>query len=216
MTDATTAEVLHLKSEDISFPANTQRRAGGVASNQRLIHPGISTTLASGVAYYDGCSFEVAMKYDETIIVLDGTFRIRTGENYSRVIEATTGDVIWLPKGARTRWEGEKAKIFYAAYPVDWRTRNEVTAVINAATKHFHDEQSPEELVTTSRVENWFASEVEAFLEHVIAESGNRKLSVAGVRMPPNWFAAIGASTAVPVTMTDIEFDTIEVVFRRA
>ncbi|MGY4408187.1 hypothetical protein [Bradyrhizobium sp. USDA 3315] len=218
----TTADVLHLKSEEMSFPANTQRRAGGYASNLRLINPQNSTTLASGVAAYDGCSFDVTMKYDEVIVVLEGIFRIRTGENYSRVIEAKFGDVIWLPKGVRTKWEGDKAKIFYAAYPVDWRTRNEATAVIDAVDQHFHKDSLPDELITTCRVENWFACEVKALLDLVIAESGGRKLGLKEIRLPRNWFTAIYAEgpsdkedtyNGVPVVVTSIEFDIIELVF---
>lgn len=225
MTETTTAEVLHLKSEDMSFPANTQRHAGGHVSNCRLITTQISKTLASGVATYDGCSFDLTMKYDEALIVLEGVFRIRTGENYSRVIEARSGDVIWLPKGARTKWEGDKAKIFYAAYPVDWRTRSEAAAAIEAASKHFQDEHVRDEVVTKSKVENWFAYEVKALLDLVVAESGDRNLRLKSIRMPPGWSTAIGATagsaregaySGVPVAVADIDFDAIEIVFQRA
>lgn len=216
-------EVLHLKSEDMSFPANTQRRAGGLASNLRLINPENSNTLASGVAAYDGCSFEVEMKYDEALVVLEGVFRIRTGENYSRVVEAKPGDVIWLPKGAQTKWEGDKAKIFYAAYPVDWRTRNEAATVICAAVDLFHKKLVRDDLVTTTRVENWFACEVKTLLDLVMAESKERRLFLKEIRMPQNWFTAVcqvghsereGTYSGVTVALAQIEFDTIQLVFR--
>src|SRR5262249_32221058 len=66
--------------------------------------------------------------HDETFVVLGGMVRILTGENYSRVIEAKFGDVLFMPKGAFWKFEGEKGSIFYVVYPVDPRMRTQAPA----------------------------------------------------------------------------------------
>ncbi|MBT1516780.1 DUF861 domain-containing protein [Bradyrhizobium sp. SRL28] len=197
MTITKLPEVLHLKSEDMSFPANIQSHAlkqhpGGYASNLRLVTPEISKTFAAGIGVYERCSFEMTTKYDEAIIVLDGLLRVYTGENHSRVIEARAGDVLWIVKGIPMKWEFDKlTKIFYAAHPVDWRPRGEAEAIVDVATDHFRDESVRDELVTRGKVENWFPYELKMFLDLIIAQSGDRKLRVKDVRVPPNWFTAV-------------------------
>jgi ethanolamine utilization protein EutQ (cupin superfamily) len=114
-------EMLHLKGEEMRF--SQMHSPPGYASIARLIGPEISKTLGAGIATYNGCSFEWTLEYDEVIVVLEGIFRIRVGDACDRVIEAKPGDVIWLPEKTRLKYEGDKAKIFYATYPVDWRSR---------------------------------------------------------------------------------------------
>jgi hypothetical protein len=184
-------EILHLKSEDMKF-SQFYRDAGGHMTQCRLVTPEISTSLGAGIATYDGCSIEWTTKYQQVAIVLEGVLRIRTGENYSRVIEAKVGDVLWFPKGTPLKYEGDKAKIFYAPAPNDWRI-NSATTVVDAAIKHFRDQKVQHELVSTIKVENWTAYEVKAFLDLLIVESSNRKLSLKGFRMPSNWFNSVGA-----------------------
>lgn len=114
-------KALFVKTEDMVF-TQVHSDAGGYASNCQVVGPGLSTTINAGVAIYDGCSIQRKTNYDEAAVVLDGTLRILTGESYSRVIEAKFGDVIWLTKGTKLKYEGEKAKVFYARNPVDWET----------------------------------------------------------------------------------------------
>jgi len=59
-----------------------------------------------------------------SIVVLEGTFRLRLGKGYRRKLEAKKGDVIWLPEGTPLKYEGKKAVVFYCLYPVDWRKRH--------------------------------------------------------------------------------------------
>ncbi|MGY4498043.1 mannose-6-phosphate isomerase-like protein (cupin superfamily) [Bradyrhizobium sp. GM24.11] len=222
MSERATTEVLHLKSEDMKF-TQFYPDAGGYASQCRLITPEISKTLGAGIATYDGCSIEWTTKYDQVAIVLEGVLRIRMGENFSRVIEAKAGDVVWLPKGTRMKYEGDKAKMFYAPSPGDWRIQSAAT-VVDAAAEHFRDESVPEELVTASRMENWTVYEMKGFLDLVIAESGNRKLNVNCFRMPSALFTAVGATgdsarggtyNGVPVTVAAVGRG-VEIVFRPA
>lgn len=221
MAETTTTKVLHFKSEDMKF-SQFFRDAGGRMSHCRLITPEISKTLGAGIVIFDGCSIEWTTKYDQASIVLDGIVRIRTGENYTRVIEAKVGDVIWLPKGTRLKYEGEKGRMFFAPAPVDWRITS-ARDVVEAAAKYFHDEPVNDELVSATRVENWTTYEVRGFIDLIITESGNRKLRVKCFRMPPTWFSAIGATrdsakggtyNGVPVT---VEGDVnLQIVFRPA
>jgi ethanolamine utilization protein EutQ len=96
----------------------------GKASIARLITPEISKTMGGGVARFDGCSIEWTVLYDEIIVVLEGRFRLRLGQGYKQKIEAKPGDVVWLPEGTPLKHEGDKAVVFYALDPVDWRRRH--------------------------------------------------------------------------------------------
>lgn len=87
----------------------------------RLIGPTDSQTMGAGLARFDGVSIEWTVLYDELIVVLEGNFRLRLAD---RLIDAAPGDVIWVPERTPLAYEGEKACVFYALYPVDWQTRN--------------------------------------------------------------------------------------------
>ena len=114
------ADVIHFQKSALQF----QPYAGQAPENAaicRLIGPADSQTMGAGLAHFDGCSIEWTVLYDELIVVLEGHFRLRLGE---RVIEAAPGDVIWVPERTPLAYEGEKACVFYALYPVDWQARN--------------------------------------------------------------------------------------------
>ncbi len=91
----------------------------GAATIARLIGPDISRTMGAGLATFDGCSIEWTVLYDEVIVVLEGRFRLRVGDE---VFEAGPGDVLWIPEYTPLRYEGEQAVVFYALHPVDWKT----------------------------------------------------------------------------------------------
>ena len=75
--------------------------------------------MGAGLATFDGCSIEWTVLYDEVIVVLEGLFRLRVGDE---VFEGGPGDVIWIPEYTPLKYEGEKATVFYALHPVDWKT----------------------------------------------------------------------------------------------
>ncbi len=93
----------------------------GKATISRLVGPDISRSMGAGIAYFDGCSIEWTVLYDEVIVVLDGRFRLQVGGAEPHTIEAGPGDVIWLPENTPIRYEGDGAKVFYALHPVDWK-----------------------------------------------------------------------------------------------
>lgn len=93
----------------------------GKATIARLVGPDISRTMGAGVATFDGCSIEWTVLYDEVIVVLEGRFRLRTG---TQTFDCAPGDVLWIPENTPIHYEGEKAVVFYALHPVDWRQRH--------------------------------------------------------------------------------------------
>jgi len=115
-------EPRHFKRGAMTF--ETYGGPPGAATIARLVTPEMSQSMGAGVATFDGCSIEWTVLYDEVIVVLDGRFRLRTGEGYKRTIEAGPGDVIWLPENTPLKYEGDKATVFYALHPVDWRQRH--------------------------------------------------------------------------------------------
>ncbi|MCW2241592.1 AraC family ligand binding domain-containing protein [Azospirillum canadense] len=94
----------------------------GTATIARLIGPDISTTIGAGLATFDSTSIAWTVLYDEVVVGIEGAFRLRTGDT---VHEVGPGDVLWIPKGTALRYEGSAALVFYALYPVDWRTRGD-------------------------------------------------------------------------------------------
>jgi ethanolamine utilization protein EutQ len=116
------SKVQHFSAGDMRF--ETYGGPPGSAEIARLVGPETSTSMGGGVATFDGCSIEWTVLYDELIVVLEGTFRLRIGGADSRTIEAGPGDVIWLPENTPLRYEGDKAKVFYALSPVDWKSRH--------------------------------------------------------------------------------------------
>lgn len=89
----------------------------GRAGIARIIGPETSRTIGAGIATFDNTSVEWTVLYDEVIVCLRGTFRLRVGDE---VFEAGPGDVLWIPEYTPVVYEGEGAEVFYALYPVDW------------------------------------------------------------------------------------------------
>ena len=42
----------------------------------------MSATIGAGIAVFDGCSIEWTVLYDEVIVVLEGTFRLKLGKDF--------------------------------------------------------------------------------------------------------------------------------------
>ena len=113
------AEVKHFKRSEMTF--EPYGGPPGKAEISRLVGPDMSHSMGVGIAKFDGCSIDWTVLYDEMIIVLEGWFRLR---HPAGVIEAGPGDIIWLPERTPITYEGEKAVVCYALYPVDWRKRH--------------------------------------------------------------------------------------------
>lgn len=112
-------DVKHYKRSDMKFEA--YGGPPGKAEISRLVGPDMSSSMGVGIAKFDGCSIDWTVLYDEMIIVIEGWFRLK---HPGGVIEAGPGDVIWLPEKTPITYEGEKAIVCYALYPVDWRKKH--------------------------------------------------------------------------------------------
>jgi ethanolamine utilization protein EutQ len=114
--------VKHFKRNAMSF--DKYGGPPGEASIARLVGPELSKTLGVGLATFDGCSIEWTVLYDEMIVVIEGRFRLRAGKE---VFDAAPGDVIWIPEKTPIVYEGDRAVVCWALYPVDWRKRHGLT-----------------------------------------------------------------------------------------
>lgn len=112
------AKVQHFRKSTMSFTA--YGGPPGKATIARLVGPDISKTMGAGIATFDGCSIEWTVLYDEVIVVLNGTFRLVVGKETHT---CAPGDVVWIPENTPIRYEGDKATVFYALHPVDWRQK---------------------------------------------------------------------------------------------
>ena len=114
--------VVHYRKSDLQFAA--YGGPPGKATIARLVGPDISRSMGAGIATFDGCSIEWTVLYDELIVVLEGTFRLVAGDKrYS----CMPGDVLWIPENTPIKYEGDKAMVFYALHPVDWRQKHGMT-----------------------------------------------------------------------------------------
>ena len=113
------AKVAHFRKSEMNFVAFGG--PPGQANIARLVGPDMSRTMGAGIVTFDACSIEWTVLYDEVIVVLEGTFRLVVG---SEALVCTPGDVLWIPENTPIKYEGDKAKVFYALHPVDWRQKH--------------------------------------------------------------------------------------------
>ncbi|MDF9301982.1 cupin domain-containing protein [Tritonibacter mobilis] len=92
----------------------------GEARVGRAISSDLSPTMAAGIAEFDGYAIAWQVHYDEIVHVLEGRFLLEVG---GEVHMANAGDTMWIPKGTRLSYGGDKARIFYAVYPGNWREK---------------------------------------------------------------------------------------------
>jgi ethanolamine utilization protein EutQ len=113
------SQVAHFRKSERNFAA--YGGPPGQATIARLVGPDLSKTMGAGVATFDGCSIEWTVLYDELIVVLEGTFRLVVGKD---IFTCAPGDVLWIPENTPLKYEGDKAVVFYALHPVDWRQKH--------------------------------------------------------------------------------------------
>lgn len=91
------------------------------SSLDRVIDESKSDEMGAGYFAFNGAETDVKMPYDEIALCLEGILKFTVG---GRTHELMPGDFAWIPKGTEVTFSGDKAVAFYAAHPVDWRTRN--------------------------------------------------------------------------------------------
>jgi len=77
------------------------------------------TRLGAGFVRLTSADIPWAIKYDEMIYVIEGTFTVETDTDS---LTANAKDSIWLPAGTRLTYKCDNALLFYAIYPSDWAT----------------------------------------------------------------------------------------------
>lgn len=83
------------------------------------LSPNPSKTMGGGFVAFEACSIPWTLLYDEVICVIEGRFRLRSGDE---TFECDPGDVIWIPENTPVTYEAdERSVIFYALYPENWR-----------------------------------------------------------------------------------------------
>lgn len=79
--------------------------------------PGDGTELGCGYVRMSGAEIPWTIKYDEIVLVLEGSITIQTEAG-----DLTAGehDSIWLPAGTELTYVSENALLFYAIHPANW------------------------------------------------------------------------------------------------
>ncbi|MEM5500408.1 cupin domain-containing protein [Ahrensia kielensis] len=90
----------------------------GLGRVGRAISSDDSPSMSAGFAEFDQCSIAWQVHYDEIVYVIEGIFRLVIEKDE---LIAHPGDIMWIPKGTRLSYEGDKAKLFYVVYPGNWR-----------------------------------------------------------------------------------------------
>ena len=79
--------------------------------------PDDGTELGCGYVRMTGAEIPWTIKYDEIVLVLEGSITIRTAGGD---LTAGAHDTIWLPAGTELTYVSENALLFYAIHPANW------------------------------------------------------------------------------------------------
>lgn len=90
---------------------------GDQATVVEVTGTGEQTALGTGFARFTNAEIPWTVKYDEVVLVLEGSVTIRT---QSGDLEAGPNDCIWLPKNTELTYVSESALVFYAIHPSNW------------------------------------------------------------------------------------------------
>jgi len=90
---------------------------GEMAQVNVLTGPEDATKLGTGFARFSNAEIPWTVRYDEVILVLEGSLTIKTCEGD---LHAGAHDAIWLPNGTELTYVSESALVFYAIEPANW------------------------------------------------------------------------------------------------
>ena len=107
-----------LRFSDLAFVPRAQN--GDMAQLAEVSGPNDGTELGTGYVRLTDAHIDWTVQYDEVLIVLDGSLRVRTQDS---VLEAGPRDSVWLPAGTALTYEAENALVAYAIHPANWATR---------------------------------------------------------------------------------------------
>ena len=95
---------------------------GDQAQAAHLCGDADGSELGAGLVRLTKAKIPWTIQYDEVILVLEGTFSVRTDDG---LLVAEALDSIWLPAGTKLVYEADAALLFYAIHPADWAKNKE-------------------------------------------------------------------------------------------
>lgn len=115
---STQADVAPVRAMPFTELAFSPRFAyGDQAQIAEITGTGEGTVLGTGFARFTDAHIPWTIKYDEVLLVLEGTVIVRTeGQD----LEAGPQDCIWLPAGTELEYISRSALVFYAIHPSNW------------------------------------------------------------------------------------------------
>jgi len=96
---------------------NSRFAYGDHAAVAEVTGTGDGTALGTGFVRLTDAEIPWTVQYDETVLVLEGTFEVRTPGG---TLVAGPRDCIWLPKGTELTYVAASALVFYAIHPANW------------------------------------------------------------------------------------------------
>jgi ethanolamine utilization protein EutQ len=97
---------------------------GDQAQVAQLCGANDGSKLGVGLVRLTGADIPWTIKYDEFVLVLEGTFTVTTD---SEELVASSNEAIWLPAGTKLRYQSDNALLLYAIHPTDWATADDNT-----------------------------------------------------------------------------------------
>ena len=94
---------------------------GDQAQAAHLCGDADGSELGAGLVRLTKARIPWAIRYDEIILVLEGTLKINTED---RVLIADAMDSIWLPANTKLTYEADDALLFYAIHPANWASES--------------------------------------------------------------------------------------------
>jgi len=121
LTSKSAPRVIKLKDAEFS----PRFEYGDQAQVAQLCGADDGSKLGVGIVRMSKSAIPWKIKYDEFILVLEGTITITTEDDE---LKASAMEAIWLPAGTSLTYISDKALLLYAIHPTDWATRDEPLA----------------------------------------------------------------------------------------
>lgn len=106
-----------MKFDDADFKPRFEY--GDQAEVAQLCGADDDTELGVGLVRLTKATIPWTIKYDELVVVLEGTFTVKTE---SGKLTAQTNEAVWLPAGTKLTYESDHALLLYAIHPVNWNS----------------------------------------------------------------------------------------------
>lgn len=119
MSDKAPARVMSL--DELNFTPRFEY--GDQAQVAQLCGADDGSKLGVGLVRLSKAAIPWTIKYDEFILVLEGTFTVTTQD---AELVATVNQAMWLPAGTQLTYSSDKALLLYAIHPTDWSQRADV------------------------------------------------------------------------------------------